>query len=112
EIEAVGPKPDETEGLEIEVARLGFAERLLELAAAVEDAIGRDGGVAEGLASAANDLRAVAELDAGAADLAARCAGLAAEAAELTHDVRDYRDGVTVDPGRLEDVRDRIGALK
>ena len=112
EIEAVGPATGETEDLQLEADRLGHVERLLELASGVERGLSGEGASLEGLAAVSRDLAAAAELDAGAAELAGRSAGLAAEVAELSHDVRSYREALTIDPERLEHVRARIAALR
>jgi DNA repair protein RecN (Recombination protein N) len=112
EIETVAPASGETEDLQAEADQLGHVERLLELAAGAEDALGGEGASAEGLATVARDLASAAEIDAGATELAHRAAALAAEAAELGHDVRGYREALTVDPERLELVRARIAALR
>jgi DNA repair protein RecN (Recombination protein N) len=112
EIEAVGPRPGESEGLEAEDARLGHVERLLELAAAVESTLGVDTGGADALASADQGLAAVAELDPSAGDLAARARTLSAEATELVRDVRGYRESLATDPTRLQEVRERLATLR
>ncbi len=112
EIEAVGPAVEETETLQAEEARLGHVERLLELAGAAEVLVGGEDAVAEGAAAAARLLESVAALDPRGHELAARAAALAAELSELGHDVRAYRESLAADPGRLEEVRGRIAALK
>ncbi|HSJ51773.1 MAG TPA: DNA repair protein RecN [Actinomycetota bacterium] len=112
EIEGVGPRVGELEELTLEEARLSHGERLLELAVAVETALAADDGAADALASAASGMRAIAELDGRTDGLAARVADLAASAVELGRDVRAYREGLELDPDRLEVVRERIGALQ
>ena len=112
EIEAVGPTPGETALLEAEEARLGHAERLLELAESAGAAIADDGGAADVLASAAAGLETAGGLDPGAGSLAERARTLAAELADLAYEVRAYRDGLALDPARLQEVRERMGALK
>jgi DNA repair protein RecN (Recombination protein N) len=112
EIEAVGPEPEETVALEAEEARLGHAERLLELAAAVEEVLVREDGAVDSVASAGQGLGAIAGLDQDAARLAERVQGLVAEVGELAHDVRAYRESLALDPARLDEVRLRIAALR
>ncbi len=112
EIEAVGPTPGETEALAGEEARLGHVERLVELAAAVLEGVSAEGSAGDAMAGAAAGLEAIAALDPAAVDLAARARGLAAEVAEIGRDVRDYRESLVVDPGRLQEVRERTAALK
>jgi DNA repair protein RecN (Recombination protein N) len=112
EIESAGPRPGELAELESEEARLAHAERLLASAASAEAAIGADGAATDAIAAAAADLRAAAELDPRAGDLSARAGGLVADAAELARDLREYRDRLELDPARLDEVRERIGALR
>lgn len=112
EIESVGPVEGDTEALTAEETRLGHVERLLELAGAVETAVGGEGGAADSLSDAASALRAGESLDPSLAELATRGQTLATDAAELARDVRDYRERLAVDPERLEEVRQRIAALK
>jgi DNA repair protein RecN (Recombination protein N) len=117
EIEAVGPRPGELAGLELEEARLTHAERLVDRASSAgrslsADADGPDAAAADALGSAAAELRAAADLDPGAEGLAVRAADLAATASELGRDVRAYREGLELDPTRLDEVRERIGAVR
>ena len=112
EIRSVAPEPGETDALRSEENRLAHGERLLELAAAAEEILAAEGGVAEGSASVVRGLGSIVELDAAAAGLAARAEALAAEEAELGRDLRAYREGLALDPARLASIRERIGELK
>ncbi len=112
EIEAVGPQPGERPALEVELARLAHAERLLDLAAGAEAAIAGDEAGGDALRSGAAALQAAAELDPGSEDLARRAAALANEATEFGRDLRAYAEAIQLDPARLEDVRARIAALR
>jgi DNA repair protein RecN (Recombination protein N) len=112
EIEAVAPRQGELEELGLEQARLAHAERLLELGAAAESALGDEGAAADALAAAAAALRSAAEMDQLIAGLAALAEDLATSVVELTRDVRDHREGLEPDPERLEAVRSRMAALQ
>jgi DNA repair protein RecN (Recombination protein N) len=112
EIDAVGPRPDESEELAGEEVRLAHVEGLLERASAAEQALVGDEAIADGVASLAGVLEEVAELDPSADDVASRARGLAAEVAELARDVRTYREALLPDPERLQAVRERIADLK
>jgi DNA repair protein RecN (Recombination protein N) len=112
EIRSVAPEPGETDALRSEENRLAHGERLLELAAAAEEILAAEGGVAEGSASVVRGLGSIVELDAAAAGLTARAEALAAEAAELGRDLRAYGEGLALDPARLASIRERIGELK
>jgi DNA repair protein RecN (Recombination protein N) len=112
EIEALSPRPGESEELALEEARLGHVERLLELSGSAEAALTEEGGIVDASGSLAVSLAAVAGLDPSAAGLADRAQGLAAELAELSRDLRAYGEGLLPDPDRLQAVRERIGALR
>jgi DNA repair protein RecN (Recombination protein N) len=112
EIRSIAPEPGETDALRAEESKLAHGERLLELAAAAEEVLAGEGGIAEGSASVVRALGSITELDAGAAGLSARAQALAAETSELARDLRGYREGLALDPSRLASIRDRIGELK
>ncbi|MEP6758773.1 MAG: DNA repair protein RecN [Actinomycetota bacterium] len=112
EIEAIGPRADETATLAAEESRLGHAERLQELADVTGRSLTDDGGAGDLLAATARDLETAAELDAAAAGLAERARALATEVVDLASEVRAYRERVGIDPARLQDVRERIASLK
>ena len=112
EIEAVMPEDGESQRLAVEEARLGHVERLTESGAAAEEALGGDEGAADALRSAARSLEEIGTLDPGAGDIASRGSELAIEVSELARDVRAYRESITADPERLQQVRERTGALK
>ena len=112
EIEAAAPRPRERAELEVEESRLGNVERLLERATAAESALAADGSGEDALRAAAGALASAGEVDPSAADLAARAHAVAADAAELARDVRRYLEGLQLDPGRLEEVRQRIQVLR
>jgi DNA repair protein RecN (Recombination protein N) len=54
----------------------------------------------------------VAALDPGARELADRVRGLAEEARDAAAALRSYEDGLDLDPSRLDEVRERIAALR
>ncbi len=112
EIESAAPQSGELDELVLEEGRLAHAERLLGLAGSAERAIAADGTASDAIAATAADLESAAELDPRADDLAVRARGLVAEAVELARDLRDYRERLELDPARLDEVRERIGALR
>jgi DNA repair protein RecN (Recombination protein N) len=112
EIESAGPRAGELRELDLEEARLAHAERLLERAGSAERSLASDDAASDALGAAASDLRAAAELDPRAEELAARAEGIGAAAAELAREVREYREGLELDPARLDVVRERIAALR
>ena len=112
EIEGVAPSDGESEELSSEEGRLAHVERLTEHAAAAEQGLAGEGGIADAAATVAAELEAAAALDPGATDVATRARAAAAELAELGRDVRDYGEALVPDPGRLQVVRERIAELR
>jgi DNA repair protein RecN (Recombination protein N) len=112
EIEAVGPLDGETERLTTEEARLAHVERLLERSTGAEQALSGDGSLGDAAAGAANALADAARLDPRAEGLAERARSLSTELAELARDVREYREGLSADPERLQEIRERRSVLK
>jgi DNA repair protein RecN (Recombination protein N) len=112
EIEGAALRPGEPAELEAEESRLAHAERIIDLAGAAQAALGDEGAAADRLREAAVALRAVGALDAAAEDVGARAEALAAEAEDLAAEVRAYRETVALDPGRLDEVRERAQAIR
>lgn len=112
EIQAVGPRPQETLELVAEEARLSHVERLLEEGGGAEMTLSQDGGIVDGLGTVTAAMDAAAVMDPSANELAIRAGGLAAEVGELARDLRAYREALLPDPERLQQVRERIAALR
>ena len=112
EIEALSPRAGESPELVAEEARLSHVERLMELAAVAEGVLGSDEGVIDSVGAASVSLTEAASLDPDASELAAGSAALLADVTELARDVRRYRESLMPDPARLQEVRERIGALR
>jgi DNA repair protein RecN (Recombination protein N) len=111
EIETAAPRAGETDELKLEAARLDHAGRLLERASSAERSLAAEDGAADALGAASAELRAAGEVDPGAEELGARAFELSAAATELAVEVRGYRERLELDPARLQEVRERIGAL-
>lgn len=112
EIESTGVRPGELAGLEGEEARLAHAERLLGYAVSAEDVLSAEGRGVDSVLTVAAALREASSLDPKAEELADRSAALAEEASDLARDLRRYREGLVLDPARLEEVRERVAALR
>jgi len=112
EIESTAPQVGEMAELQLEEARLAHAERLVELAASAGRSLSAEGAAADAFGAVSADLRAAAELDRRAEGLASRADALGAEVIELARDLRDYGERLELDPARLGEVRERIGALR
>jgi DNA repair protein RecN (Recombination protein N) len=112
EIEAAGVRPGELEELATEESRLAHAERILERMGEAQSALADDGAAADALANAAAAVEAAAGLDPHARSLAGRLESLAAEARDAAGEVVAYVEGLALDPARLEEVRQRVAAVR
>jgi DNA repair protein RecN (Recombination protein N) len=112
EIEAAQVHPGETQELAAEESRLAHAERILERVEEARAALADDGAAADALATAAGAVEVAAGLDPGARPLAARLESLAAEAGDTAREVVSYAEGLDLDPARLEEVRERMAAVR
>jgi DNA repair protein RecN (Recombination protein N) len=112
EIEAARLRPGEAQDLEEEASRLAHAERIRDRLTAALSALAEEGGGADALHAAAAALADAAEVDPGAAGLAERLRSLAADAEDVGQEVRARAEAVDLDPTRLEEVRQRIAAIK
>jgi DNA repair protein RecN (Recombination protein N) len=112
EIEGVNLAPGEMLTLQAEEARLAHAERIRELVAAAEDAVGAEGGAADALRRATASLQAAQAVVPEAGALAGRAASTVAETEDLLTELRRYQESVQVDPARLDAVRERLQAIR
>jgi DNA repair protein RecN (Recombination protein N) len=113
EIEVAKPDPAEEAELSPERERLRHAETLRGAASeALEALAGEDGGGAsETMGSAEAALAARQGVDAQLDKLAETATGLRVELQELANDLRGYAEGIEAEPGRLEQVEERLDVL-
>ncbi len=113
EIQAAGPDPAEEAELAPERERLRHAESLRGAASEALTAVNGDGdgGAAEAMGSAESALAAQEGVDAKLDKLAETARGLRVELQELAADLRGYAEGIEAEPGRLEQVEERLEAL-
>jgi DNA repair protein RecN (Recombination protein N) len=112
EISKAAPKPGETRELEAEAQRLSSFEKLSREAGSTA-AFFFDGeaSVVTLARKARSSLDAAASMDEGLAGLCKRMDDLYYEAEDLAEELRNYRDSLSYEPGRLEEVEDRLGLL-
>jgi DNA repair protein RecN (Recombination protein N) len=112
EIEQVGPSVQERYELVAERDRLRNVEGLSLAAGGAEQALAEDdsGGVRALLACRAS-LEGAAALDRELAALAERAQALEIEAQDLLSEIRRYGEQLESEPGRLEVVEERLGAI-
>jgi DNA repair protein RecN (Recombination protein N) len=114
EIEAAGPEEGEERELGTERERLRHAKQLRSAAAGAHAALAGEedaGGAAGLLAEAESALSGAAGVDEDLDALRERAGGLALELRELAREVRAYADGVEAEPGRLQEVEERLDAV-
>jgi len=112
EIEAVKPDPAEEGELLPERGRLRHAESLRGAAVEALAALaGEEGGAAEAVGTAEAALAAPSGVDAELDRLAEAARGLRVELQELAAELRGYAEGIEAEPGRLEQVEERLDAL-
>ena len=111
EIEALGPSEEERDALVAERERLRQMDGLLAAAGGGAEAIAPsagEGGAAALLAEAEGMAEPVAGVDSELDSLAARLAELRLEAEELGVELRRYADSLEAQPGRLNEVEERL----
>jgi DNA repair protein RecN (Recombination protein N) len=115
EIEAARPAPDEEQELAAERERLRHAEGLRSAAggalAALSGGEADGGGAASLLGEAEAALSAVSGVDRDLDALAERAGGLAVELGDLAAELRGYAERVDAEPGRLEEVEERLDVV-
>jgi DNA repair protein RecN (Recombination protein N) len=112
EIEAAGLRSGEVEELEREASRLEHAERLRERASVAAAAMGDEGGAVDALRAAGAALSDASGADPTIADLAGRVMSLAEEAGDAAGEAKTYAEVLDLDPARLEEIRERIAAIR
>ncbi len=112
EIEAARLRPGEKNSLQEERVRLANAERMAELAALAVGALDESGdprpAAVERLGQAAHAVSELAKLDGSLADLEGELQGLEDQAAQAARRLRRYRESLEFNPGRLEQVEQRL----
>ena len=115
EIEAVGPDPEGDVTLRVERERLGRLDALRAAAASAAEALASESeeglDVGHALAQSAAQVEEVAGVDPQLDELAERLRALRIEAADLGGELRRYLDELAEEPGRLEQVEERLDSV-
>jgi len=113
EIEAVSPQPGEDAELENERRVLRNVVRLQELAGGAYAALYEDPASATAqVGSIAKRLEELARIDEGAQELLAQIQPASIALQETAHSLGRYVDKLEADPGRLDEVENRLAALE
>ncbi len=110
EITAVDPVPGEDELLANEKKKLKSSEALIKITRKSHGLL--SGTLLDGLTQIRMDMVQVAEMDSDAEELATELAGYSFQAEDLAVKLRDYRDSLTTDPYRLDEVNERLNELQ
>ncbi|MDR2553398.1 MAG: DNA repair protein RecN [Treponema sp.] len=112
EITKAAPRPGEIRELEAEAQRLSSFEKLSrEAGAAAAFFFDGETSVLTLARKARSSLDAAASMDEALGGICKRMEDLYYEAEDLCEELRSYRDGLSYEPGRLEEVEDRLGLL-
>lgn len=113
ELEEIDPQPGEDEALEAERKRLAEGERLREAAAFCEAVLeSEEESAADRLARALRRLEEAAEWDERLSPLARQLEAALEEVRDVARSVASHGASLGSDPGRLEEVEDRLAALR
>lgn len=116
EIDRCEVKPGELEELESTAARLRNAKSIIEMGEAVRSILTADGGVTpsvrEQISEAVDRLKEMSKHEGEASSWVERMEGLACEAEDIGMELSAYLGGLDSDPVRLEEVTERISAIR
>ncbi len=112
EIEEADLLPGEEEDLRSEARRLENSEELTELSGRLHEGVyGDEGSVVDRMGALGRDLRELVELDPDAEEFRALFESARAELEELGRRLAAYHGDVDHDPGRLEQIRERLDEI-
>ena len=112
EIESAGPSEEEATALRAERKRLRHVEALRTAALTAAQAAGADeSGIASLLATAGRGLHGAHGIDAQLDAMGERWRVLAFEIGDLAGELRSYAEGLDAEPGRLDEVEERLAVL-
>lgn len=113
EIESARLAEGEEEGLEREQAVLANAEKLHSLASeAYRLLYQNEGSISEQLSAARKALEQIAAIDERAGETGKGLASISDQVDEVSRELRRYRDSIQFDPGRLEEIRQRLDLVR
>ena len=112
EIDAVNPEPGEEESLADELKILDNSEKLLSTAQEIyANLYEAENSIHDRLGETKNKLADLARIDKSFLEKLGECESAYAILSEIASFIRSYKESVDLDPARLEEVRERLGAL-
>lgn len=111
-IDEVNPQGGELEELEETLPRAEHAEVLLRASEGAREVVAGDGGATDALSGAVQTLREAARYDDALGSLADALEGSLIDIEDVASQLRDYRDGVELDPEELARMQQRMASLQ
>ncbi|MCX6149162.1 MAG: DNA repair protein RecN [Ignavibacteriales bacterium] len=112
EIDSVSPVEGEEEKLVEELKILENAERLLQSTNEIyQNIYDKDNAVYNSLVKIKNELIELAKIDKSFSDSRDECESVLTQIKDIAEFVRTYKEKIDLEPERLEEVRDRLGAI-
>ena len=112
EIDALGPQSGEDETLEEELRILENAEKLFELTSGLYALLYEgEQSVYDQMVRARNQLEDLASIDRSFEESTRECSSAVAMIGEITKFIQTYNSKIEFNPGRLEEIRERLGQL-
>lgn len=112
EIDSVAPQPDEEEKLAEELKILENSEKLLALTSEVYETIYEsEQSIQDRLGEVKNKIAELSRIDKSFNEKLNECESALALLNEISSFVRSYKDRIEIEPERLEEIRERLGAL-
>ena len=112
EIDAVSPKLNEETQLEDELKILENSERLITLTNDIYNSIyENEGAVMDQLGEVKNKIAELAKIDKQFDEKVNECESAFSLLDDVSSFVRSYKDKIEIDPSRLDEIRDRLGAF-
>jgi DNA repair protein RecN (Recombination protein N) len=112
EIDAVSPQQGEEEKLESELKIMENSEKLLSLTNDIYDSVYENkDSIQDKLGDIRNKLSELSKIDKQFDERLSDCESALSLLNEISLFVRSYKDRIDIDPGRLEEIRERLGAL-
>lgn len=112
EISRLAPKPGEDAALEAELKRLQSIDRLQRACAAAEEAVDGEGGAVAIAGRALASVQEAEKLDPGVSAARQSLTAALAELDAASRALSRYASGLEADPGRLQEVDERLDALR
>ncbi len=112
EIDSVSPLPNEEEKLEDELKILENSEKLLSTANEIYDNLyDAENSIQDRLGDTKNKLSDLASIDKSFLEKLGECESAFAILNEISSFIRSYKERIDLEPERLNEVRDRLGAI-